>query len=430
MLSSVARSLTEALLTATPTAPAYRVETLTHLPPIIRAVLEQRLHEQVSEVVHEVYHAADWFESAAPEVQEALHRLQDAAQQQARIPADAWPTLLAEATREALDYLVDPQSTLAQRLDTEGGLLTAPAVTGRVGALSTYGYFAEVLTAYLDDRGPQVLAPDRLRTLLQRIDRQMTADYGADRWLRLLAPLLATLHPLQAEPGAPAGLLARFFEAKQHPALAQAFAQMAPDAWLDREALYAQVDRTLAAPAVPTVRDPDPVKPSPVEPPRTEASPPAAEETKNTPKPLWQTFQRNQPEATVPPPPATPESSGEPRWKQFQRPAAEATELAGDGSAAASVPSAPSDPATLADLEATLFGQRGMRNRTLFVDHLFDGSPMLYEAVLRQLQDAETWQEASRIIAQEVFRKHRVNIYSDPAVAFTDAVEARYRGGR
>jgi hypothetical protein len=49
-----------------------------------------------------------------------------------------------------------------------------------------------------------------------------------------------------------------------------------------------------------------------------------------------------------------------------------------------------------------------------------------YRAVLEQLDAAPSWTAASQIIAREVFRKHHVNIYSDAAVAFTDAAEARF----
>lgn len=89
----------------------------------------------------------------------------------------------------------------------------------------------------------------------------------------------------------------------------------------------------------------------------------------------------------------------------------------------------PSDqsPSTRDALERTVLGTSGAKNRDLFIEHLFSGSSAEYERVLRRLQAAATWTEASQIIAQEVFRKHRVNIYSDPALSFTDAVEAQYR---
>lgn len=78
-------------------------------------------------------------------------------------------------------------------------------------------------------------------------------------------------------------------------------------------------------------------------------------------------------------------------------------------------------------MEQAVLGQVGSHNRDLFIRHLFNGDRTGYEQVLGRLDAAATWTDASKIIASEVFRKNQVNIYSDPAVLFTDAVEARYR---
>lgn len=73
-----------------------------------------------------------------------------------------------------------------------------------------------------------------------------------------------------------------------------------------------------------------------------------------------------------------------------------------------------------------MLGATGLQSRDLFVKHLFGQSTEEYERVLQRLWTAENWAEASQIIADEVFRKHKVNIYSEPAVLFTDATQARF----
>jgi hypothetical protein len=82
--------------------------------------------------------------------------------------------------------------------------------------------------------------------------------------------------------------------------------------------------------------------------------------------------------------------------------------------------------ADCAAVEQAVLGSTGIHNRDLFIRHLFDGNRQDYEHVLGWIEAAPTWAEASKIIASEVFRKNQVNIYSDPAVLFTDAVEARF----
>ena len=83
-------------------------------------------------------------------------------------------------------------------------------------------------------------------------------------------------------------------------------------------------------------------------------------------------------------------------------------------------------PTGLTGLEHTVLGERGARNRDLFIQCLFHGKEQAYEAVLQRLEGARDWSEASQPIANEVFLKHQVNIYSPPAVTFTEAVEARF----
>jgi hypothetical protein len=77
-------------------------------------------------------------------------------------------------------------------------------------------------------------------------------------------------------------------------------------------------------------------------------------------------------------------------------------------------------------LEARVFGGSNPPQRGVFVRQLFGGNLDDYQAVLERLQHAESWGEASQIIARDVFRAHKINIYSDAAVHFTNAVEQRF----
>ncbi|MEO0559751.1 MAG: hypothetical protein AAF170_16385 [Bacteroidota bacterium] len=81
--------------------------------------------------------------------------------------------------------------------------------------------------------------------------------------------------------------------------------------------------------------------------------------------------------------------------------------------------------ASLATIELAVLGASDTDRRVWYTDELFSGNAEDYEATLRQLDAARTWTEATDIIARDVFRKHSVNIYSDPAVTFTDAVEGQ-----
>jgi hypothetical protein len=93
----------------------------------------------------------------------------------------------------------------------------------------------------------------------------------------------------------------------------------------------------------------------------------------------------------------------------------------------AAAPAPPARSGSLDTLERAVLGAGAAAQRARFIKHLFGGDAGRYATVLHTLDRAESWTEASRIIARDVFRPSRVNIYGEHAVAFTDAVEARFR---
>ena len=83
-------------------------------------------------------------------------------------------------------------------------------------------------------------------------------------------------------------------------------------------------------------------------------------------------------------------------------------------------------PADLDALEQAVLGEAGAAHRDLFINTLFAQSVEAYRQVLLQLQGTSGWNEASTIIAERVFRPFQVDIYSDAALRFTDAVESQH----
>ncbi|PEN06175.1 hypothetical protein CRI93_10120 [Longimonas halophila] len=146
------------------------------------------------------------------------------------------------------------------------------------------------------------------------------------------------------------------------------------------------------------------------------------DDSSNGPTPRWKQFHRASGSASPQAPSASDESAagGTARWKQF-----------GQGSTAQRTPTndaaASPTPDQLDALESDALGDLEAGRRRLFVDQLFDGSTARYAKILSALGDATSWREASQIIAQDVFRRNKINIYSDAAVNFTNAVERRYR---
>jgi hypothetical protein len=102
----------------------------------------------------------------------------------------------------------------------------------------------------------------------------------------------------------------------------------------------------------------------------------------------------------------------------------EASRTAADGTTSSSARGGATD---LDALEQQALGGGKPPHRAVYIRQLFGGDQSAYQHVLQRLADADSWSEASQIIASDIFRKHKVNIYSDAAVHFTNAVESRFR---
>lgn len=131
-------------------------------------------------------------------------------------------------------------------------------------------------------------------------------------------------------------------------------------------------------------------------------------------EPLWRRIARQQGVEIVESAPreAPAESGAAPLWQRFTEPA---------DALAHPAPPGPDG------VERRVLGETAADLRAWFVAELFGGDAEDYRRTLAALDGARTWTDATQIIARDVFQRHRVNIYSDPAVAFTDAVEANVR---
>lgn len=119
------------------------------------------------------------------------------------------------------------------------------------------------------------------------------------------------------------------------------------------------------------------------------------------------------------------EEADEPLWRRF---AAGGEAPPRDGAPPRAEGAPPVSSSTAEEVEARVLGVSADKRAT-YVGALFQGDEEAYHRVLRLLDGASSWTEATEIIGREVFLRYHVHIYSDPAASFTDAVERRYSGG-
>ncbi|MFP4228071.1 MAG: hypothetical protein ACLFTE_04495 [Salinivenus sp.] len=201
-----------------------------------------------------------------------------------------------------------------------------------------------------------------------------------------------------------------------------------------------------------------------------EETAPAPDEASDRDEPLWKQFQRGQNGTSRADTAEDNQDRSTPRWARFrQERSRRADQIAnasersasssprstnepnptGPGAASSEEPSprpqseesSPPDalstsssaPASadgeLAAVEREVLGVEHPSHRERYVEELFGGDLSAYRQVLRRLRTADSWSEASDIIASDIFRAHKVNIYSDAAVHFTNTVEARFKEG-
>ena len=182
------------------------------------APVARRLHRQLDARVDReaALPSTPWLDAEHPDARAAAASWRTAARAAARVPADAWEEMLANASRDALAHLVRPAPALADHaFRDEADPLPTPLVLDRIGTFEAYPYLPEIVERYVEKKGLGHIDRDGLARLLDRIDSRMVAGFGPDDWVRLFAPLFDLL-----EDAVPADLLRQAFEARGQAALA------------------------------------------------------------------------------------------------------------------------------------------------------------------------------------------------------------------
>jgi hypothetical protein len=437
---TLADPLHERLLEAFPADTAYRPADwpADAMPGPLRHYLIQLLRHRAQQEAPRLQEARSrWVNHDHPEVQEAAHAYFQAVSDHPQVPAAEWSETLRTATRRTTAYLVRPVATLSTVVFETTDPVPVPQILERMRFFEPYAYLRNAVDAFATKRNRDRLEADTFETVLRRIDARMAADFDANRWLDVLEPLFETAHHATGTAQVPRPLLSTFFDAKNATAMVQRLRALEPssqalDAAALRQLLQAPRRDASEASAQPPPEHSSPAHSSPEHSPDTSPTDdrPTSPSTE-TPPPMWKQFE--QAPSPRPSDAATAEDAT-PLWAQFQReapaprsasqdtPSAESPSSALEPSAEASSSSAPDE--ALRDLEASVFGSAPAPKRAVYIEKLFQGNREAYREVLARLRTIDHWREASQTIAREVFRAHQVNIYSDAAVHFTNAVEA------
>lgn len=368
-------------------------------PPSLLNFLDRTLERRTELELREALDSSfAWFNAADAGVAGAMEHLHHEALRAACFPPDEWPRAVHHAVETTLSYLLDPTRTLVAFLFAEGSdSARAADARRRSGYFRDYSHLTRAVGAFIDKKKEELISRHELAGVLRHVDRNIVSEFDADAWMNHLSPLVTfvSFSGLISE-GLPVAFASRFLEARGHTAARDAVETAADKARADMISVptLTSLLRTLGT-----------EEPASQEGTAPEAAPSAPAE----PAPLWKQFSKApnhpHPPATTRPPDAAP-APGEPLWKTFQERAA--------------VP----EP-ELPEMERQVVGTNGP-DRMRVIAELFAGNESLYRTVLSRLNAAPDWTAASRILANDVYRPHAVDIYSETAVAFTNAVESRY----
>jgi len=461
MLRRFADSILEVLLERLPPTDSYSRETFGR-EPVPEAIgrylshsLQTRLDVEVAPILH---FSSDWIDTEHESIRAAAEELADRCAERAKIPQEEWQATLERAVRNTISYHARPARTLLDFLFARPDDRYTPAgIDRKLAFFVPYPQLAERLARHVAETDAEEVDRAALASLLTQIDRDLEEKFDLDAWTKLFGPMfdIASIHP-EYRDEVPIALAVAFFRDKGIESVEVALERLHEMQRVDtlsldrlrsilresrdtRERAFvvspegAAEETSLARSPAPEHADARVAAARLTAESQASGRVPAKGHTASRPDepvPLWKQFQHGSvhpsspssrppaPQAASPPePPAASAGERKPLWMRYAHVAPRAQDAVRDGAGA--------QGRDLARLEAAVLGEAA-RDRPLYMRHLFGGSQAEYEGILLRLSRAASWAEASRILAVDVFRRNHVDIYSDAAVSFTNAVESRF----
>lgn len=391
MTSAFTESLLQHLLASFPAGHNYGLAAIQRPPmpgPVAHFLschLRLRLKE---EILRLALPQSPWFDTQATTIPEAFI-------QAGHFPANVWEKALKSAISHVSAFLIRPARTLCLFVyGEEDEAVPASLLEQGIACFQEYAYIGNAARAYAAQCQDRQVDRTGLSAALRAAEHEATGNLDTDGWLSMLEPVFALA--AAGEAGVPVEALIAFFRDKQAtPQLDRLLLHRHEEHvdTLSRATLRLTLSRTV-----------EPVAPV---------------DAPEGPVPLWKQFQQHSGDVAGGKNTVAGQVASRPRWTQFH---SDRTHVV------SSAP--PMHVDDLTQIERAVLGEAGARYRELFIKSLFERSVDTYERVLRRLHDADSWRDASRVIARDVFRAFDINIYSEPAVLFTDAVQARYERRR
>ena len=299
-------------------------------------------------------------------------------------------TLLDQSVHFEFNYLCRPQWTLLNLVMGNQRRVSAMELERKLRPCVDYRYFPDLLKRYISDRGIVDITYEEFKSLLERIDQEVTARLGSADLARMMQALIDFLGsgPVRGESGGallPTNAAIVFFEDKQ---MTDLRARLERDRDLERvEAL--SIARL--AEVIEEVRTGEVAVPGP--------EPEAAATADDADGPVMPATSITAPEAETPEPETIP---------------SDASESGGEPSVLTPAHGLPEVQTCFTEAE-----------RKKFLKSVFKKDDHAFAMTLDELNHIESWQETS-LFLDSLFVSLDIDPFSEPAVHFTDRLYTRF----
>ena len=406
--------------------------------------LDRRVFLEVNRLTERM---PQWLDATHPAASSLGESFADLLYPAGQFPVEEWKKAVPQAVQAVSAYLQQPTAALVSfAFPAEAPTVPAVDLVRRSGYFKGYPYMATAVEAWLQQRASRHVDRTAFESAMHELDCRLTTDYGTEAWMTLLQPLTAMVRFAGVQPdGLPVPMALRFFEGKRRTGIAASIRAAAKAHNAGMITLASLRDLIENGPAQGTGNDSlSPVNTAPPQHEQPQGPGSSGEPRRASdgpPMPLWKRFQQrlegdasDQSADTAASPSAY---HPQPLWKSFghqggterrtddgAQPIVDDTGPTGGSGNTGNRTNASLLPQ---DLPAVVLGA-AVQYRDRFVRDLFDGNEDAFHETMIYLSAAPDWTVASAIIADRIFRPYRIDIYSDVAVDFTNAVEARYTG--
>jgi len=398
----------------------------------------------------------DWANMQSERVEKSWNAFVEAIRAEARLPQSFAQSVFETATEDIMDMLIRPRQAIPDVLYSVDEELDMETLIERSRSVVVYRYLVKVLPRYMEKKELETLNKDRCRMVITQVDEKVTANYTPLNWAHLLNPLFELM-----DGDVDSELLRLFFKDKELPAVANMFDRQ------DGDVTVQEVIELLSSPVLETNDDQrkddspsesvederpeqreksfspfedssqksekfDPFKAAPQDSKTTqEVNDNKNKETDETRSEDEKDEELNKQfdvsgedkikaddESMAEQNEATDEDEEDiPMWKQFAEESEDEEE----------------EPLIdLTDTEEDVEQRRReidehlAHNQDYFVDELFGGDEMAYSNALAELAEYKSWRKASKYVEEEIFKRNLIEIFSEPAVDFTDSLQAYF----